>query len=79
MFLRIPAYLFPVWAALLVAAAVAGNYMSGPLPLLVLLALGFSFCGLTLATIALYVARIYQNGLMRPNYIINRRESVLQE
>ena len=53
--------------------------MSGPLPLLVLLALGFSFCGLTLATIALYVARIYQNGLMRPNYIINRRESVLQE
>ena len=27
----------------------------------------------------LELGRIYQNGLMRPNYIINRKESVLQE
>ena len=79
LFLRIPVYALPVWVLAMAAVGVAGVYAPGAWSLPTLLALGFIFCGLTLTTISIYVARIYKNSLMRPNYVINRRESVLQD
>ena len=76
--LRMPAYVFPFWALILVVLGVLAMTVNESWPLISLLTLGFVYCGMTLTTMAIYMARIYKNGLMRPNALINRRKSVLQ-
>ena len=74
--LRAAAYVFPFWIAVLTGLMIAysANYFwCMPLALLI----GFGFCGLTIASASLYIARIYKNGLDRPNAIIRTRLSVL--
>lgn len=80
--LRLPAYLFPFWALLIVSLTGIGFAMGphGYLPILLLISLaGFGFCGFTLACIGIYLARVYKNGLQRPNVIIRNQLSKLQE
>jgi dolichol-phosphate mannosyltransferase len=71
--LRVPVYSLPLWllaTGLLGALQImTGNYWL----LLVNVLLAATYLGGTLAFLALYVARIYKNGLGRPNYIIHRR------
>lgn len=76
--LRLAAYVFPFWTVIMVGLGFAHlifpNDWIGPL----FLFFGFFFCGSTLTAISIYVARIYRNGLQRPNYFINRKFSFPQ-
>ena len=78
LWLRLPAYVFPFWllfSCVLAWFAVAdGN--RGALALLVFA--GFGFLGFVAVGLALYTARIYKNGLQRPNYYVNLRKSLLK-
>jgi dolichol-phosphate mannosyltransferase len=71
--LRVPVYSLPVW--LLVTGflgalqIITGNYWL----LLGNALLAATYLGGTLSFLSLYVARIYKNGLGRPNYTIYRR------
>ena len=76
--LRIPAYVFPFWALTIVALAFPAA--SGNAAAVAGLIASFSlFIGGTCAAIAIYVARAYKNTLGRPNFIIDRRRTVLQD
>ena len=75
--LRLATYAFPLW---LIAISVLGvlhaaTAWAWAVPLL--LVLGFAYCGFALAAIGLYVARIYKNGLNRPNVIVRPQLSIL--
>lgn len=74
--LRLPAYSFPIWVAamclLFLLAAASGSAATFQLMCL----LGFLFCGFTLMSVALYTARIYKNGLNRPNYFVDTKRSL---
>lgn len=77
--LRVPAYVFPFWLPLLVAVCTLGvvfdlNKWCVPIALM----LGFSYCGYTLASVSIYLARTYKNSLGRPNFVINKKKSRLQ-
>lgn len=76
--LRLPIYLFPVWliATTLLGAAQIESGNSWLLLTNVLLAC--AYLGGTVAFTALYVARTYKNGLLRPNYVIHRRYTHMQ-
>jgi dolichol-phosphate mannosyltransferase len=71
--LRLPAYLFPFWLLLMLIIAATGLVTGGTRPLMLLLLLGLSYCGFILMSLGIYLARVYKNGLNRPNYIINRK------
>jgi dolichol-phosphate mannosyltransferase len=75
--LRIPIYFLPVWMLALVALGL--GYIEtrsiGYAVWMILLIAGY--LGASLAVTALYVARTYKNGLMRPNAFINQAASVL--
>ena len=75
--LRLAAYLFPLWLLALGALVVAGFLQRSFWYLPVIMATGFGFCGFALVAIGVYVARVYKNGLNRPNVIIKRRQSIL--
>jgi polyisoprenyl-phosphate glycosyltransferase len=74
LWLRSAVYLFPVWltasAALLINSALSGHpfyfqlFVAGSFALLLYIAAGIS----------IYLARVYKNGLNRPNYYINLRK-----
>ena len=76
--LRIPAYVFPFWALTVVVLAfpAASGNIAAVAGLIASLSL---FIGGTCAAIAIYVARAYKNTLGRPNFIIDRRNTVLQD
>lgn len=75
--LRIPAYLFPFWAAAMTGIAAVAVISPAHWQIPALLAGGFLFTGLSTTAIGLYVARIYQNGLNRPNAIVRYGLSIL--
>jgi polyisoprenyl-phosphate glycosyltransferase len=76
--LRLPIYLLPPWAAVIVtlgywhAKTGAAWAYTG---ITVLFAL---YVGTAVSFMAIYIARIYKNTLGRPNYYIDRRSSQLQ-
>ena len=79
--LRVPAFFFPIWAILITATTLVAFFAGPPwyLPgILVVCLLGFGFCGFTVVCISIYLARVYKNGLHRPNFIIRKTESKLQ-
>jgi dolichol-phosphate mannosyltransferase len=76
--LRLPAYLFPLWALAIVmlASAYAG---SGDPAVLAGLAVAFAlYVGGTAMVVAIYVARLYKNTLGRPNSILDLQNCILQ-
>ncbi|HLQ38449.1 MAG TPA: glycosyltransferase family 2 protein [Planctomycetota bacterium] len=68
--LRVATYLFPLLVLAMIALVMAGAVWSLSWTTPALCALGFAYCGYVLAATALYVARIYKNGLLRPNVIL---------
>jgi dolichol-phosphate mannosyltransferase len=68
--LRVATYLLPFLVAAMAALVVAGAAWDLAWTTPAICALGFAYCGYTLAATALYVARIYKNGLLRPNVIV---------
>jgi glycosyltransferase involved in cell wall biosynthesis len=75
--LRIPAYLFPVWAVVMTAIAIIAVASPAQWQIPTLIATGFLFVGFSVTIIGLYVARIYKNGLNRPNAIVRYGLSIL--
>ena len=75
--LRLPGYLFPFWLVLLMGVGVAG-IAGAAWAVPGVLVLGFGFCGFSLASLCIYSARIYKNGLLRPNFVVRKNESALQ-
>jgi len=78
LWLRLPAYLFPFWfflSCVLGWLAIAASSWSA---LILLIFTGFTFLGFVAVGLALYTARIYKNGLQRPNYYVNIRKSGLK-
>ena len=76
--LRIPIYSFPFWLAITAVLGALQIKTSNPWLLLVNILLACVYFGSAIAFIAIYVARTYKNGLERPNYIIHRRYTHLQ-
>jgi dolichol-phosphate mannosyltransferase len=75
--LRLPIYLLPLW--LLALGAVGAGAVATHSAWLVLFdfMIFAVYVGATLASIALYVARAYKNGLQRPSAIIDSKRSDL--
>jgi len=75
--LRVPTYLFPFWLTGIIGLGIAA--FTGHSEYFYLMAiLSFSYIGFTAAVISLYLARVYKNTLMRPNYHLNRKLSVIR-
>jgi dolichol-phosphate mannosyltransferase len=75
--LRIAAYSFPFWTALMIAIAISAWLSPGNWQIPALLVTGLIFIGFTVTATGLYVARIYKDGLGRPNAIVRRGLSIL--
>ena len=76
--LRMPAYTFPLWVAAMAALATAAAHgRATAFPWLVTLA--SIYIGGTCAAIAIYVARAYKNTLGRPNFIIDRKRTIMRD
>jgi dolichol-phosphate mannosyltransferase len=75
--LRLAGYLFPFWLLTLVALGIgaATSESAATEWLIALVIAGVVFPGFVLVCISMYVARIYKNGLQRPNYVIDRKRS----
>ncbi|NCW26715.1 MAG: glycosyltransferase [Verrucomicrobia bacterium] len=78
LWLRLPAYLFPFWILLLGFLAWLAIAFSSQASIVLLILAGFGFLGFVTVGLALYTARIYKNGLQRPNYHVNFRKSALK-
>ena len=77
--LRLPIYIFPFWFASIAVIGALHIKTGNPWLLLSAALLACAYLGLTSAFTALYVARTYKNGLSRPNYVIHRRFTHLQQ
>jgi polyisoprenyl-phosphate glycosyltransferase len=75
--LRTAAYVFPFWAAAVIGIAAAAVISPAHWQVPALLAAGFLFIGFSTTAVGLYVARIYKNGLNRPNAIVRYGLSIL--
>lgn len=78
LFLRLPIYIFPFWILAMLGLTVGQIVAPNGWLLPVQLWLGFGFSGYTTVFISLYLARVYKNGMNRPNFIVNRKRSLLQ-
>ena len=76
--LRLPTYLFPFWLIAVGVLTAIYLYSGSFWSVVSAVVLACAYLGGTAAFIAVYVARIYHNTLGRPNYIINRKLSLLQ-
>jgi polyisoprenyl-phosphate glycosyltransferase len=75
--LRVQAYTLPFWALIMAVVTVLAIVSPGVWQIPVLLLLGFGFLGFTVSFSGLYIARIYKNGLLRPNAIVRYGQSIL--
>jgi len=78
LWLRLPAYLFPFWFLLFCVLVWFAIVDSSRSALILLIFNGLAFLSFIAVGLALYTARIYKNGLQRPNYFVNIRKSVLK-
>jgi dolichol-phosphate mannosyltransferase len=77
--LRVPAYLLPFWTLIMFLIGTMSITSPGKWQIPTLLVLGFSYIGLSVAFSGIYIARIYKNGLNRPNAIIRYGLSILPQ
>jgi dolichol-phosphate mannosyltransferase len=75
--LRLPAYSLPFWALAMTAVTISAISSPAHWQIPLLLFLGSMFTGCTVVATGLYVARIYKNGLNRPNVIVRYPLSLL--
>lgn len=78
LFLRIPIYSLPIFMLLMIALPAGFVLSNNPWFLVAAFAAFTLYVGSTISFIAIYVARIYKNTLGRPNSIIDRKTSKLQ-
>lgn len=76
--LRLVAYILPFWALVLLLLSIIQAVSPSAWVLPTMLLFGFSFLGYAVASMSLYLARVYKNGLQRPNYFIDAKRSNLQ-
>jgi glycosyltransferase involved in cell wall biosynthesis len=76
--LRLPIYLLPFWLVSTFFLGALQIKTGSPWFLLINILLASLYVGWTIAFMALYVARSYKNGLGRPNFIINSRQTFFQ-
>jgi dolichol-phosphate mannosyltransferase len=77
--LRMPAYIFPFWFALMLIIGLTGVVAGGSRSIALLLLVGFTYFGFVLASMSIYLARVYKNGLSRPNFVINSKLTRLRQ
>jgi hypothetical protein len=75
--LRLPIFILPFWLAALTALCLGFGATGSAWYAAWALLLTAAYLGTTAAVTALYVARTYKNGLIRPNAFIDRANSVL--
>jgi polyisoprenyl-phosphate glycosyltransferase len=75
--LRIAAYAFPLWLLLMGILTVFAIMSPAPWQTPLLLFTGFTFLAFSSIATGLYTARIYKNGLNRPNAIVRYEHSIL--
>ncbi len=71
--LRLAAYVFPFWFLFMLIVGVTGAVTGGSRYISLLLLAGFSYVGFILSFVSIYLARVYKNGLSRPNFIIDSK------
>ena len=77
LWLRLPVYIFPLWCVA-VLVLLAGLIHTGEvLYYQLLVSSGLTFLAFALTGVSLYLARVYKNGLQRPNYYINHKKSLV--
>ncbi|MDB4845990.1 glycosyltransferase [Candidatus Pelagibacter sp.] len=74
--LRFPIYFFPIW--FFISFFLLINQNSNPLFLSYLIYISIFYMIITVSFVSIYVARIYQNGLMRSNAYLVKRKSKIQ-
>ena len=74
--LRLPIYLFPIWFC--VSIILLLNFVSNPIYWNYLIYISIFYIVITISFVSIYVARIYQNGLMRANAYLVKRKSKIQ-
>ncbi len=79
LFLRLPIYIFPVWLAAVTALAIMRIYQPSAVIEAVIIFLVCSYFGAAVSFISIYVGRTYKNSLGRPNFVIDDKNSVLQD
>jgi dolichol-phosphate mannosyltransferase len=75
--LRLPIYILPFWFAGLTLLLVGYGATHSVWYAIAAFLATAGYLGGTVAATALYVARTYKNGLVRPNAFIDRRASFL--
>ena len=75
LFLRLPIYIFPFWMLLMCGLGFSAMFSEARWIMPAFLMTAFSFVGLTLSFIAVYIARIYKDTLGRPNAMISEKFS----
>jgi dolichol-phosphate mannosyltransferase len=75
--LRLPVYCLPFWLLALAALGIAYGETESTWYAVWAFLLAAAYLGTTAAATAMYVARTYKNGLIRPNAFIDRANSVL--
>jgi dolichol-phosphate mannosyltransferase len=77
--LRLPLLVLPLWFLAVVGLGVTMVISNVRWALPTLIVVTCAYLGGTAATIAVYLARVYKNTLGRPNYIIDRRHTMMQD
>jgi polyisoprenyl-phosphate glycosyltransferase len=77
--LRAAAYAFPLWFLLMGVITVFAIMAPAPWQTPLLLFIGFTFLAFSSVATGLYTARIYKNGLHRPNAIVRYERSILPQ
>jgi polyisoprenyl-phosphate glycosyltransferase len=79
LFLRLPIYILPFWLAVVTALCVGRIYIDSRWLDAGIVFLICAYFGSAISFIAIYVGRTYKNSLGRPNFVIDRKNSILQE
>ncbi len=76
--LRFVAYSFPFWVLGMLGLGVGGVFFENEQLYRAMVLLGFLFSGFAMMAVCIYLARVYKNGLNRPNYFLNEKFCIEQ-
>lgn len=75
--LRLPAYVFPFWLVLMSILFGLSLQQQSENYFFTMAFVGFVFCGFSVMSLSIYLARTYKNGLNRPNYHLNKKHCIM--
>lgn len=79
LFLRLPIYILPFWLLVVTALCLWRVFLDSRWLDLGIVFLICAYFGSAISFIAIYVGRTYKNSLGRPNFVVDRKNSILQE